>query len=302
LTRLLFTETSASGYHLTQQAVTIATGVNCLWGIFKGNGRNVCLGFEATPEVGRVFNLADGTSSMPASLLTTAPDDFGSESLGGGYWLCWITKNTAATIAYVFLANGSAINYQGGGSAGAFAVMVQCEAGARPSAYIPTTTAAVTRVADALSLSVGSWYNPAEGTWAIEVEPDMDSHYCLLSGFDGTTTLDPFVAVYPDSPNVNRIWYYGATGIVLPMLGSPISPRLVLANTYDGSRLAGVANWGTVLSSFVGAFPPPPPVSMFIGADHWSLDATWDFYGWVRRLTYVPRAVPDLVLKHLLQK
>jgi hypothetical protein len=41
---------------------------------------------------------------------------------------------------------------------------------------------------------------------------------------------------------------------------------------------------------------------MFIGADHWSLDATWDFYGWVRRLTYVPRAVPDLVLKHLLQK
>jgi hypothetical protein len=45
----------------------------------------------------------------------------------------------------------------------------QCEAGAAPSSYIPTTTAQVTRAADVCSVNALSpWYNPLEGTIVVE--------------------------------------------------------------------------------------------------------------------------------------
>lgn len=48
----------------------------------------------------------------------------------------------------------------------------QIEAGAFPTSYIPTTSASVTRNLDALSMPVGSWFNPAAGTLFVQATPD----------------------------------------------------------------------------------------------------------------------------------
>jgi hypothetical protein len=59
------------------------------------------------------------------------------------------------------------VSYTGDGTSGIYIWGAQIEAGAFPTSYIPTTTAAVTRSADAASMTgtnFSSWYRAAGGT------------------------------------------------------------------------------------------------------------------------------------------
>jgi len=176
----------------------------------------------------------------------------------------------------------------------------QLEVGACASTYIPTTTAAVTRAADTLSLPVGSWYNPVEGTWAIEVEmdtiPGMAStligggtpgHYLPLLAMQSDSNL---IITYNDevNPQIN----------MNPALGSAISPRLVMASSYKSGRAACCANWGAITASTSGYLPPTAPTIVALG-NFPSVYDPYSLYGWLRRFVYIPAAVSDLTLQQI---
>ncbi len=65
--------------------------------------------------------------------------------------------------------------YTGDGTSGLFIWGAQLEAGAFPTSYIPTTTAAATRAADsAVVTPISSFYNQAEGTLFAETSVTSD--------------------------------------------------------------------------------------------------------------------------------
>lgn len=126
---------------------------------------------------GVAFDLVAG---VIAGIGTTPPAAYGIEDAGAGWWRCWVTFLTGANVS-----SGVRIGASGNGAGGLPSYLgdtnasvllwgAQVEhAAAPPSSPIPTTTAAATRVADGLAISVFD-----DGDYDIAIERES-----------GTTTL-----------------------------------------------------------------------------------------------------------------
>jgi hypothetical protein len=98
-------------------------------------------------------------------------------AVGNGWYRCvmsWSAGATASRTHAITLENPSGTDtYTGDGYSGVFIWGAQLEAGAFPTSYIATTTTALTRNADAASMTgtnFSSWYNASEGTLFVEAE------------------------------------------------------------------------------------------------------------------------------------
>jgi hypothetical protein len=127
------------------------------------------------------FNLSAGTVGAFAGTQTgTGTAGTGSASItavGSGWYRCVVVLNPTAGITptsnqvYFSLNNGTSNSYTGDGTSGLYLWGAQLEVGAFPTSYIPTTSAAVTRAADGVSVTpISSFYNTAEGTMFAEVQ------------------------------------------------------------------------------------------------------------------------------------
>ncbi len=107
-----------------------------------------------------------------------------------------ITKSGTATGALVGTGVGQRVSQTFTPTAGSLTLTVtgsvtnaQLEAGAFATSYIPTTSAAVTRAADACSMAVGSWYDATKGTlsaeYAIEGVNPVTAQYASVVQFVG---------------------------------------------------------------------------------------------------------------------
>jgi len=110
------------------------------------------------------FNLVSGTVS---NITTTSAR---IENYGNGWYRCTVYDSTAGTTAHVYGRGGAA--YAGNGSDGFYLWGAQLETGSVATSYIPTTTAAVTRNADVITLSgaVSGCIGQTEGTLYAEVD------------------------------------------------------------------------------------------------------------------------------------
>jgi hypothetical protein len=110
------------------------------------------------------FNLVSGTVS---NITTTSAR---IENYGNGWYRCTVYDSTAGTTAHVYGRGGAA--YAGNGSDGFYLWGAQLETGSVATSYIPTTTAAVTRNADVVTLSgaVSGCIGQTEGTIYVEVD------------------------------------------------------------------------------------------------------------------------------------
>ena len=110
-------------------------------------------------------------------------------NVGNGWYRCSITKPAAYVGATMWVgiadSSGQTI-YQGDPTKGLYIWGVQIEPGSGMTSYIPTTTAAVTRSADQLSISkTSNWFNSVNGTLALA--HDAASGQPLLG--DSSTTI-----------------------------------------------------------------------------------------------------------------
>jgi hypothetical protein len=133
-----------------------------------------------------ILNGIVGTQGGGASGSTITP-------VGNGWFRCSVFTETVSVSNFFRIkltdANGST-TCTASGIKGVFLWGAQTEAGAFPTSYIPTTTATVTRAADAASMTgtnFSSWYRADEGTLFAEVSYIVQKpNIAIFAVSDGT--------------------------------------------------------------------------------------------------------------------
>ena len=164
-------EDSSSAYHDADQVQTYTAAAYTISVFAKAAGRNHIFlqHFDgSTFFTSGTFNLADGTISGVGTI----------ENYGNGWYRCSYTATTASGTgkSYINLSNGTTGNYQGDGTSGVYIWGAQLEAGSYPTSYIPTTSASVTRVADAAyKTGISSLIGQTEGVLFVDFEHSVTS-------------------------------------------------------------------------------------------------------------------------------
>jgi hypothetical protein len=184
-------------YHGTTTATSFTYGV-----FAKAAGYNYIVLLDQFSSVftNVVFNLSAGTCSAGGKI----------ENYGNGWYRCSVSAaNAGAATAiptYAMSPDGTNVAFAGNGTSGVLLWGAQFESGAAyPTSYIPTTSAAVTRLADAaFKASASSVLSNSTGTLFLEVErqgPSGADPENLI--FTSDTSLSNFVNIV-FSPASNR--------------------------------------------------------------------------------------------------
>jgi hypothetical protein len=286
----LIEDSTASASHFLSQTVTFAAGSYTFFCYLKANTRSavrlIC--FDNTTTFAVYFDMSTGTVGSTTGGAT------GSISLmADGWYRCSITFTAAAGTGYarVGLAVAGSQSYTGDGTSGIYIWGAQLEAGAFPTSYIPTTTAAVTRSADVASITgsaFSSWYRQDEGTFFVDAaEPLAYVAFQAYLSLQGASNIDEI-----------RIWRIGATTISSSHIlnsasqGSINTTVNAIANRFAHSYsvaqgLASSVNGDSVTTS---ALTSTIPVTLLrIGAR-----SNNTFYGnrTYKRICFWPQALP----------
>ena len=226
---------------------------------------------KAGDYVGGVFNLNTGTYA------SNNADGGGGVYLGGGWWRVWLYQDfgsgATAPLAYFYLVNNAGdYTYDGDGSSGVYATGAQIELGKVPTALIPTTTATVSRAADAnvftLPQSVKNILSTAEGTAVAEGA-------LVARGFVpqfSTAEVAADTGIIASTTSLYSLLYYTSSGQLRSYDGTSsvnVAATIVAGTAYDvavrwnsatnlyqvGYKLSSATSWtwGTA-GAFDGAF------------------------------------------------
>lgn len=175
-------------------------------------GGNVLVGFNLSTQV---VTITSGTATASIT------------PVGNGWFRCQITatSSVAGGSPQFRIATGD-----GGGTL--YLWGAQLEAGAFPTSYIPTTTAAATRSADVASIGSSAFtpfYNQSEGTMFVD----------FLRAYSGNFPNFPNLYQFNDGTNDNEITVFGIQG------GQLFQPSVVIGASSQ-------VNFVTVASIFPG--------------------------------------------------
>jgi hypothetical protein len=259
-----------------------------------------------------VFNLAAGTAgSFSGSQTGTASNGTGNAaiaSVGNGWYRCTITLTPAGVTAtdtqvYFGLHNGTSSSYTGDNTSGLYIWGAQLEAGAFPTSYIPTTTAAATRAVDvAVVTPISSFYNQSEGTLFAEVrEGGSDLQYGAVS-LD-TDTSDNRIDLRRNN-DAGVLAMLVTTAGALQMLQSPVlavaAQTYKLSGAYKANDCAVCVNGGAVATD--ASVTLPTLTHLRIGGLTLVSPATGNSFplnGHIRKIAYYPRRLSNTLLQQL---
>ena len=199
-------ENTSNAAHYLFQLSSAAAGTYSLSAYMKAAGRSFGWLYAYTgASATAYFDLANGTvGTVSGTYSPTAT----ITSVGNGWYRC--TMTFAATDsnfnfgAGVATANGTN-SYTGDGFSGIFIWGAQLEAASFPTSYIATTSLAVTRTADAASMTgtnFTSWFNAGAGTFYGEANLSGSGRYfhtvktgssAQIEGVQQTTYFEAFV-------------------------------------------------------------------------------------------------------------
>ena len=173
-------ENTATGQHRVYKTVSGTTNTNAytLTVFAKAAERvRIYVGMAESPTFSRqgnaVFDLSAGTVANTTTGLNGATGGVATiTNVGNGWYRCAYTLTLGGTDTSIFadiniVSTGTTISYTGDGYSGIFIWGAQLEAGAFPTSAIATTSAQVTRSADAASMTgtnFSSWFNNGQGT------------------------------------------------------------------------------------------------------------------------------------------
>jgi hypothetical protein len=234
----LFIENTSTGNHRVYgSSITGGTNQPLTFSVFaKYNGRQyVYLRTDVIVPKTAVFDIQNGTTGEVSSGSSSKIENYGN----GWYRLTLtvnaVVGNTAVCEGLVGLLNGNSYannSYTGNGTAGAYIWGFQVELDvAYATSYIPTTTAAVTRVADAATkTSATALIGQTEGTLFAEID------------FNGTgfgTDNDFFIYVGNGS-NTNSIYidYFNNLFRFIVFTGGSLTAYFDTATTNGTHKIA----------------------------------------------------------------
>jgi hypothetical protein len=228
------------------------------------------------------------------------------QAYANGWYRCSAT-NTCASGASARISNfvnndSFARSYAGDVTKGLFIWGAQLEAGAFPTSYIPTTTAAATRSADVASITganFSSWYRQNEGTVFAE-----SSSFSNLSGSRVVSAID-------DGSMSNRFQITFASGYA-PNFAA-VSAGTVSADLYASAPAQGFntrfcttygvndfvlsSNGGNSVTDTSGALP----ISVSTARLGVFQNNTGYLNGTIRRLCYWSQRLPNSTLQAITQ-
>lgn len=301
----LVENTATSDHSMRGQTVSVSSGATYTQSIY----------LKAGERTKAQFYYVGGTEIFIVDLIT------GQVTINAGSPIVNVTPigNGWFRIAYVQVASSTSlvacyfgmytnnIAYTGDGVSGLYMWGAQLEAGAFATSVIPTTTTALTRAADLSSSAqatraadvasvntLSPWYNASEGTLYSESlltrqnavadnqtatirNPANTSQIKLLyrgSGATGQLVIDTAV-IQADLT---------ATGVI------PANTTVKMALAYAANNFAASGNGGAVVTDASGTVPS--------GLDQMTLGAN-NFNGYLRRITYYPRALSNAELQSL---
>jgi hypothetical protein len=302
-------ETAAAGSHLMRQGIgTTTTGQTFTTTLFaKAAERSVftmlCAG--ATLNRSAHFNLSTGTVTAGGTGLA------GSHSItpvGNGWYRCEQTFviDSGGTAAYVDYRLSNVANpistgtsYTGDGVSSLYLWGAQLEAAPFATSYIPTTSASVTRAADACGIPISAFgFNANE--WSILVEAQY-------LGNNSTGGGQRIIQI-DDGTNTNRATLFLdhiASAGRFAVVSSPNNANVVVASGLPSAgetfRISGgyavdnvVCSYRGASSSMDGTVSPLAPLTTLrlganaIGTERWN--------GCIRRVAYFPRRLDNATL------
>jgi hypothetical protein len=290
--------TSSTGFTQLFQGATV-TSAPWSWSIFLKAGTSPFAYVSAWDTATRLtyINLATGavTSNPGANTVLVTP-------LSNSWFRVCLSRTAAAGSGYLSIGPSDNGTTQTGTVGNTFyAWGGDVEAGAFPTSYIPTTSAAVTRNADAVSgPTSGFTYNSAEGT--------LFASWAESSGVAGTsydvakiTTSGAFTEAL-----VLYVAANAATGISrhlgTPIGVSPTGSVLAYPNVNKGilavnnASMSGCLNNNNV-ASVTGTTVPSPVGTIYLGGLNGYVGSNGAIY--LKRVTYWGQKLSDVNIKAL---
>ncbi len=247
------------------------------------------------------FSLIDGSIVTSASAVGTFTAASASAGVGvGGGWYRFsltFTSSTETSILARIYANDSVLTTANGYS-GIYIWGAQLEAGSFPTSYIPTTTAQVTRSADAASMTgsnFSSWYRQDEGT----------IYYQMQFINQGTSRM---ISINDNSASNRLLIAYATGGFVQPVITADaalqagntqanapsVTAPVKHATAYKLNDFAWVGNAGTVTTDTSGLVPVKVN-QITIGSEVGIVPST----GHIKRIAFWPSRLSNTQLQAL---
>ena len=304
LTADTLVEDTSLGTHSTTQFINVTSGTTYTLSVYaKPAGRNFAQvllvgGFAA--NITAIIDITNGTvGTTGGSPVVT------SVNVGNGWYRLSITSTatstTSAAIQFRPAAASTTAFYQGDGTSGIYLWGAQLEAGAFPTSYIPTTTAAATRNADVASITgsaFSGWYSQSQGTihaaWQFNAGAvSTTRHVCNFN--DGV--LDQLIGAFASGANTlsTNSFVAGTSQGRLDIAGSPAALLpYKSATAYAASDRAFTLN-GVSPVSGTGSLPSVTKFEIGFGFSASFIN------GHIRRLCYWNQRLPNSTLQTLTQ-
>ncbi len=191
------------GQHRFDQTTTSVSGSYTLSVFVKAGGYSFTrlrIGLA-----GAVFDLSSGVVVTTDAGITSS-----IQSFRNGWFRCIIGKAASAANEIIRInmqPTSSTADFAGDGTSGIYVFGAQYETGSIATSYIPTTTAAVTRNADVISVSgaVSGSIGQTEGTMYAEFFVDFNNRDADIFSVDGGSTSDGFFMSIRNSSVVQLI-------------------------------------------------------------------------------------------------
>jgi hypothetical protein len=264
-------------------------------------GLSGAVNWEGVPQ-GK-FDLLNGTVQIIGTSATGTIED-----VGNGWFRCSITSessNTTGSGLSISANNDSSVifpSYTGDGTSGLYIWGAQLEAGAFPTSYIPTTTAAVTRNADVITMTgtdFSDWYNQSEGCLFVNVNRLSPVNINFAPASIGTGVSD-FLTIQNLSTNSQWTTRARATGdnpfVTTALLGTDTPAKIAfgMSRTEYTASINGAA---VVTYSPSGTPVYPEANSLKIGTNQTVSTPTGA--GHIKQLQYYPRRLTNTQLQAL---
>ena len=217
---------SSGNYKYVFQLFSLSSNIYTLSVYAKAQNKNVIwLYIEGSSNYGLVYyDLSNGTMSTTAGSLSTPTGTM--TAMGNGWYRCTLTlgSNIALSAGSGFgVCDAKGSPYAtASGTNGVYFYGAQLEAGSYATSYIPTTSAAVTRVADAAyKTGISSLIGQTEGTLYFELQRNDTDNDTRLQISDGSGANWLFVSI---ETGLNPRAYCNVGGVnQFSVYGSPVS-------------------------------------------------------------------------------
>lgn len=232
-----------------------------------------------------------GTTSGNGGTLSSAT----ATSYGNGWWRVTLCGTIGAGTSFAARVYPNTIAaFSGDGTSGLLAWGGQLEAGAFTTSYIPTTTASVTRSADVASLATSAFpYSTTEGSLIVSAMPQNLGAVRRAVQLDDGTTNERVTLSTNSTPNGSLTVNDGGVAQAELVAGTPVvNAAIKMAARFKANDFAFSVNGGAVGTDTSGTFPTLNALRIGSGTS-----STEPLNGWVRQITYIPRALTNVELQ-----